>query len=302
MPKPAEDLSIPAAPAADHLSLEEWQRLERRLIWIYLGNPNIPAGHSGNAGACLAWWIQSGGVLFHGPGKSLRVAAGQWVFLPDGISRRTFDPDSRLLSIKFRLHWLDGRPLLAPPKPMIAAAADVAPLSSAGQSLLEQTGRILGRADRRIPERSADLLSHLHLDQAFSAWLAAYSQALLRLGLTPQPWGAFDDRLSRAATLMAQWNWRQEFTLSALARQVGLSPSRLSHLFTDRFGVSLMRYAALRRAARAQYLLESTDHPIKTIAFDMGFTQPSHFSGWFHRLVGQSPADYRQNVRESDNA
>ena len=296
----ADRLSVSAATPDNTMSLEQWQRLERKLIWVYQGTPNIPNGKSGNQGSLMAWWIQAGAVTFSEPSKTMRVEAGQWVFLPDRVTMRVFDAGSKLLSIKFRLHWLDGRPLIALPGPVTAEPADVADLTVAGKMLLRQTVAVLGQANQHIAERRGPVTAYLKLDQTLSAWLATYIRAAGNLGFSPVPWGAFDDRLARAASLIAQWNWRDGFRVTDLAARVGLSPSRLSHLFTDRFGVSLMRYTALRRASQAQYLLEATDRPIKTIAYELGFAQPSHFTSWFSRIAGQSPAAYRQSAQMTD--
>lgn len=302
----ADHLSNSAAVPDESISLEQWQHLERRLIWVYQGLPNVPNGRSGDEGTLMAWWIQAGGVTFHEPGRSIHFSAGQWVFLPNRVSMRVFEPGAQLLSIKFRLHWLDGRSLITLPAPMAARVSDAASLTAAGKSLLKRAdgilGSIRGNSDRYIAERRTSAVLHLALDQTLNSWFAAYVQAAMNLGLTLTPWGAFDDRLARAASLIAQWNWRQGFCIQDLAAQIGLSPSRLSHLFTARMGMSLMRYAAFRRVSQAQHLLEATNRPIKTIAYELGFAQPSHFTSWFTRLAGQSPAAYRHETRMDDEA
>jgi transcriptional regulator GlxA family with amidase domain len=47
------------------------------------------------------------------------------------------------------------------------------------------------------------------------------------------------------------------------------------------------------RIRQAQYLLETTAHPVDRIAAQVGFGSPTAFRDRFKRLVGTSPHAYR---------
>ena len=55
--------------------------------------------------------------------------------------------------------------------------------------------------------------------------------------------------------------------------------------------------AAPRRVRRAQYLLETTAHPVDRIARQVGFGSPTAFRDRFKRIVGTSPHAYRRAFR-----
>lgn len=86
-------------------------------------------------------------------------------------------------------------------------------------------------------------------------------------------------------------------TVRSLAEQVALSPSRLSHLFSEQTGTTLVRAlrdARLRHAAR---LLEGTDLPVRSVATASGFVSAFHFSRSFRERFGVPPKDYRAGAR-----
>lgn len=78
-----------------------------------------------------------------------------------------------------------------------------------------------------------------------------------------------------------------------LAREVSLSPSRLSHVFKQEVGDSVnatMTRLRLRQAAR---LLEHTSDSIGAIGAEVGFGSPYYFSRRFAEAFGMSPRGYR---------
>lgn len=78
-----------------------------------------------------------------------------------------------------------------------------------------------------------------------------------------------------------------------LARSVGLSESRLRHLFKANIGVPLGRFLRDARLHRAAALLESTSQPVCQIAAQAQFTDPRSFSRAFYRRFKVSPSRYR---------
>src|SRR5262245_330183 len=85
--------------------------------------------------------------------------------------------------------------------------------------------------------------------------------------------------------------------ISALARHVNLSRSRLTHLFHTEVGCSPARYLRQARLDRARQLVEETSLSIKEIMARVGFNDPSHFSRDFARRHGASPRRIRARAR-----
>lgn len=86
-------------------------------------------------------------------------------------------------------------------------------------------------------------------------------------------------------------------TVSALARQVGLSPSRLAHLFQATVGLGIVQWRDQRRIQAACELLEGSGHSIRAVAQAVGFPTQAAFANRFRQLVGASPRAWRADTR-----
>jgi AraC family transcriptional regulator of arabinose operon len=78
-----------------------------------------------------------------------------------------------------------------------------------------------------------------------------------------------------------------------VARHVALSPSRLSHLFKQETGRSIMDTFNKMRLRHAANLLRYTAHSVEQIAALTGFSSVYYFSAAFKKYTGLSPTAYR---------
>lgn len=88
-----------------------------------------------------------------------------------------------------------------------------------------------------------------------------------------------------------------DLCLPKLAELVGCSVNHLSQVINSEFGTSLFGYLNRYRIEYARKLLASRkyrDTAILDIAFSAGFNSNSTFYSSFKKLVGISPAEYRQ--------
>jgi YesN/AraC family two-component response regulator len=107
--------------------------------------------------------------------------------------------------------------------------------------------------------------------------------------------------IQRAIGLIQERYWDQ-LSLSALARQVGMSKYRLSHLFREVLGVTFRDYLLKVRLERAKTLLAAGHISITEVAQDVGFGDLARFDKVFKRYTGFTPSAYRSsNLRESSN-
>ena len=88
----------------------------------------------------------------------------------------------------------------------------------------------------------------------------------------------------------------ENISLSALAEIVRLSPYHFVRSFKQSFGEPPHRYWTGRRVDRAKTLLANPRASITRVALDVGFSTTSAFSATFHRVVGQTPTDYRRGL------
>ena len=79
-----------------------------------------------------------------------------------------------------------------------------------------------------------------------------------------------------------------------LAHLLGLSVRSLERRFHAAFGLSPLQYQRKLRMHRACELLVGEAGPITAIAYDLGYSDHSHFTREFRRAQGMPPLAYRQ--------
>lgn len=89
-------------------------------------------------------------------------------------------------------------------------------------------------------------------------------------------------------------NAHRDLTLADIAAQAVTSTRTLNRRFQEQTGTSPLQWLQRARLRRAQYLLETTAHPIERISAQVGFGSPTAFRDQFRRLVGTSPRAYRR--------
>jgi len=92
-------------------------------------------------------------------------------------------------------------------------------------------------------------------------------------------------------------NPKADFSVSALAERLAMSPRNFSRLFHSETGLTPAQFAEQARADAARCKLEQTVLPIESIAEECGFANPERMRRTFQRLFCTSPADYRTRFR-----
>ncbi|NUK32666.1 helix-turn-helix domain-containing protein [Streptomyces lunaelactis] len=92
-------------------------------------------------------------------------------------------------------------------------------------------------------------------------------------------------------------NARRDLTLDDLASQAGMSVRTLNRRFREQTGTSPLQWLLRVRIRQAQYLLETTTHPVDRIALQVGFGSPTAFRDRFKRSIGTSPHAYRRSFQ-----
>jgi len=101
-------------------------------------------------------------------------------------------------------------------------------------------------------------------------------------------------RLYLLARLVVARNYRHELTLASVARALESSPRQLQRAYAQ-FGLSFSEDLTARRmAAAAELLLEQRSIPIASVAWLVGYNQPSYFARAFRRRFGVSPVRFRE--------
>jgi AraC-like DNA-binding protein len=91
----------------------------------------------------------------------------------------------------------------------------------------------------------------------------------------------------------------EPLSISDMAERAGLSASRFSQVFRDRFGRPPHQFLLHLRIQRAQDLLQHTGLTMREISVQCGFSDVHHFAKTFRRLSGQTPGSYRGANQQS---
>lgn len=107
---------------------------------------------------------------------------------------------------------------------------------------------------------------------------------------SPAPDG---ERLRRVDEFMKA-NLEKPLSLASLAEVAGCSTFRLIRLCKSAWAESPFQRLTRLRMERGQQLLRDTEVDILTIAFECGYSNPSHFATAFRRFVGRPPTAFRR--------
>lgn len=84
-------------------------------------------------------------------------------------------------------------------------------------------------------------------------------------------------------------------TVADFAGSANLTPGYFSDLVKRETGVAPKDMIMRQVVAEAKHRLAVSSDDVSTIAYDLGFQYPAHFTRMFKRLTGQSPTEYRSN-------
>ena len=165
------------------------------------------------------------------------------------------------------------------------------PESDAGltfRPLLERPVRLLS-----AHERSAlveNVLPRAILSSGAEDWVRNAARTLgLRLPASQRP---MHPRVRRLLRMLHSSGVDDATSLEALARSVGLSPSRLMHVFTESIGIPLRPYLSWLRVQRAAMAIVNGSL-LGEAAYTAGFADASHMTRTFKRMLGVPPSVLR---------
>jgi len=90
-------------------------------------------------------------------------------------------------------------------------------------------------------------------------------------------------------------NYRQKFSLDALARELGKSRSYVSRKFHAETGEKIHDYLNTLRLRKACECLLHSDESVRDIAARVGFSEVTYFISAFKKGIGETPLQYRKN-------
>jgi len=137
----------------------------------------------------------------------------------------------------------------------------------------------------------------VHTDERLQAWSVLHKEAELEKAhsVSAVDW---PEAIWRAVNLLHD-NPAADWSVSDVAKQVGLSRSHFSILFKKAVGDSFVAYQYKRKLKLAYVLLKETNLTMQDIAERTGLGDSKYFSKWFKRCTGQTPSYYRTQQKGS---
>ncbi|UCP00768.1 GlxA family transcriptional regulator [Metapseudomonas lalkuanensis] len=87
----------------------------------------------------------------------------------------------------------------------------------------------------------------------------------------------------------------EPLSVNRLAELVAMSPRNFARAFQREVKLTPMQYVQNARIDHARKLLESSDLPLKVVAFRSGFGSARHMRTVFGERIGMTPSQYRQH-------
>src|SRR6185295_15938771 len=110
--------------------------------------------------------------------------------------------------------------------------------------------------------------------------------------------GARDPLIGEALALLHR-EPAHAWTISNLAKRVGLSRTRLAERFRHFLGESPMAYLAQWRLKLGAEILQSTEESVAEVAAAVGYGSEATFNRAFKRQFDCPPAQFRRNRKSS---
>jgi len=102
--------------------------------------------------------------------------------------------------------------------------------------------------------------------------------------------------VSRAKEFIRQ-NQAEDLSLSKVAKAVNTSKFYFCKLFKKATGLNFTNYVSRVRVEKAKNLLLNPNLRISEIAYEVGFESLTHFNRVFKKITGESPTEYRGQLK-----
>ncbi|HLO17093.1 MAG TPA: AraC family transcriptional regulator [Anaerolineales bacterium] len=126
--------------------------------------------------------------------------------------------------------------------------------------------------------------------------LAQLIQRYANLSSTEKPVGKEKKAIRQARSYLEEC-FAERITLNQLAQQVALSPYYFLRAFRAEAGMPPYEYLESVRIRHAQQLIEA-GKPLAEVAIEVGFSSQSQLTRHFKKIIGVTPGQYAQQVRD----
>lgn len=94
-------------------------------------------------------------------------------------------------------------------------------------------------------------------------------------------------------------HFKKRFSVSDYASLLGITPTHLTRICKSILGISASKIIDERTILETQRLLIYTSMTITAISYELGFSDPAHFSKYFHKKTRQNPTQFRKEFAKN---
>jgi AraC-like DNA-binding protein len=190
---------------------------------------------------------------------------------------------------------LDAKPFRVEVNNSIESKLAILIPSQVSHKFLDEKGKYLSiLIDNDSTFSEVDLNKRIHSIKDFPKDMNEVVKLLNQLGLNSSK--ALDTRVMTILDLIKNSKNLESIRLSEIAQDIGLSESRLLHLFKAEVGVPFRKYILWRKLKRAvTEFSANTGRNFTEIALDAGFSDSAHLSKVVKASFGLSPSEILKN-------
>ena len=104
----------------------------------------------------------------------------------------------------------------------------------------------------------------------------------------------YGDLISKVKQYICEHYNNDQLSLQDISRQIGVSPSHMSKVFSQETGQTMTEFLTGTRIRKAMELLKTTRQKTFEIAFEVGYNDQHYFSNLFKKVTGMTPMEYRK--------
>lgn len=142
-------------------------------------------------------------------------------------------------------------------------------------------------------------LKHSKYFPTVLAYLLTFSKPKIMSLFTKQ----YEHEIMQSAKLYILNNLEQPLTIALIAQHICQSESSLKRKFRAAYDTPVYQFIQHSRIIKAKELLDTRQYIVTQVAYEVGYSNISHFSKAFKKYIGCSPGEYlRMNNRNYADA
>ncbi|MCG8498900.1 MAG: AraC family transcriptional regulator, partial [Firmicutes bacterium] len=104
------------------------------------------------------------------------------------------------------------------------------------------------------------------------------------------------DRITKIHQYLMK-HYQEEIDLDKISSVINMAKGSLCRFFKSQMGITIFEYLNQIKVELACNLLRNLDLSILDVSYDSGFNNLSHFNKQFKKVTGQTPSEYRKQLK-----